>query len=176
MKGFPHWLVREAHHASTRDFYPALVALVRPVQNILFLIVHIISIYVCNAQQPGQAVVQGRISLNVCLWLCLLSSGSFTYSHIPFFTLCISPPLSSLLFSNVLCLLLHPSFLISISPSCSLYLYIQPSLILICVSPLFNVFPFSVPSPSLFNLFSSSISPLLCCAWFSLCSFFEYLI
>jgi hypothetical protein len=36
---FP-WLVRWARSAGTRDFYPALAALVNPVQNIFFLTVH----------------------------------------------------------------------------------------------------------------------------------------
>jgi hypothetical protein len=54
MKGILSWLVRWALHASTEDFYPALAALVSPVQNIFNLCVPI-------AQQPGQAVVQGRL-------------------------------------------------------------------------------------------------------------------
>jgi hypothetical protein len=34
MKGLLPWLVRWARRAGTRDFYPALAALVSPVQNI----------------------------------------------------------------------------------------------------------------------------------------------
>jgi hypothetical protein len=49
--------------AGTRDFYPALAALISPVQHIFFLTVH----YFNFSQQPGQAVEQGRLSLNVCL-------------------------------------------------------------------------------------------------------------
>jgi hypothetical protein len=49
--------------AGTRDFYPALNALINPVQNILFLIVHYFNLCVPIAQQPGQATFQGRLSL-----------------------------------------------------------------------------------------------------------------
>jgi hypothetical protein len=69
MKGALPWLVRWVRHADTRDFNPALAALVSPVQNISFLTVHYFKSYVPVAQQPGQAVVQGRLSLNVCLRL-----------------------------------------------------------------------------------------------------------
>ncbi len=62
-------VVRLACHAGTRNFYPALAALFSPVQNIFFLTVHYFSLCVPNAQQPGQPVVQGRLSLNVCLRL-----------------------------------------------------------------------------------------------------------
>jgi hypothetical protein len=65
MKGFLPSLVRWARHAGTRDFYPALVALVSPVQNIFS---SPYTLCVPIAQQSGQAVVQGRLSLNVCLW------------------------------------------------------------------------------------------------------------
>ncbi len=61
------WLVRLVMPVS-RDFYPALAALVSPVKQkfpyrTLFqsMCLHRL------AQQPGQAVVQGRLSLNVCL-------------------------------------------------------------------------------------------------------------
>jgi hypothetical protein len=36
MKEILHWLVHWALHAGTRDFYPALTALVSPVQNSFF--------------------------------------------------------------------------------------------------------------------------------------------
>jgi hypothetical protein len=36
MKEVLPWLVRWAHRAGTRDFYPALAAPVSPVQNIIF--------------------------------------------------------------------------------------------------------------------------------------------
>jgi hypothetical protein len=51
MKGVLPWLVRCARRAGTRDFFPALVALVGPI-----------------AQQAGQAVVPCRLSLNKWLW------------------------------------------------------------------------------------------------------------
>ncbi len=40
MKGVLPWLVRWARRAGTRDFYPALAALVSPAQNIIFLTVY----------------------------------------------------------------------------------------------------------------------------------------
>jgi hypothetical protein len=55
------------HHAVTRDFCPAFSALVGPVQNIFILTVHCFNPFVLIAQQAGQAVVQGRLSLNVFL-------------------------------------------------------------------------------------------------------------
>jgi hypothetical protein len=55
--------------ASTSDFFcSALAALVDPVQNILFLAVHY-NTFVPMAQQAGQTVVLGRLSLSVCLWM-----------------------------------------------------------------------------------------------------------
>jgi hypothetical protein len=63
MKGILPYLVRWARSAGTRDFYPALAALmVSTVQNIFFLNVHFF-----HLQQPGKAVVQGRLSMNVFL-------------------------------------------------------------------------------------------------------------
>ncbi len=49
-------------------FFPAFAALVGPVQGIFFLAVHYVNSIVPIAQQAGQAVVQGRLSLNLCLW------------------------------------------------------------------------------------------------------------
>ncbi len=62
IKGVLRWLVR---WAGTRDFCPALAALVGTVQNIFFLTVHYFNLFVPIAQQPGQAVVLGRLSLCV---------------------------------------------------------------------------------------------------------------
>jgi hypothetical protein len=67
MKGGP-WLVRLARRASTRGFCLALTALVSPVQSIFFLTAHFVTLWVPIAQQPGHAVLQGRLSLNMCLW------------------------------------------------------------------------------------------------------------
>ncbi len=47
--------------------YHALAALVSPVQNIFFLTVHYFNLYAHIAKQLGQSVVQGHLSLNVCL-------------------------------------------------------------------------------------------------------------
>jgi hypothetical protein len=61
------WLVPWALPVGTRDFCPALAALVGPVQNIFFLSVHYFDSFVPIAQQAGEAVVQSRLSLNMCL-------------------------------------------------------------------------------------------------------------
>jgi hypothetical protein len=67
MKGGLPLVVRWARRAGKREVYPALAALVSPVQN-SFSSPCTTSIYVSpSSQQPGQAVVQGRLSLNVCL-------------------------------------------------------------------------------------------------------------
>jgi hypothetical protein len=54
----------------TNDRGPSLVGFVGlfvPVQNIFFLTAHFFILCVPVAQQPGQAVVPGRLSLNMCL-------------------------------------------------------------------------------------------------------------
>jgi hypothetical protein len=55
-----------AHCVATRDFCCALAALVSPVQNICCLTIRYFNLCVPIAQQDGQAVVQGCLSLNVC--------------------------------------------------------------------------------------------------------------
>jgi hypothetical protein len=65
-------LVRWAYRAGTRDLYPALAALVGPFQYIFFLALHSFSSFVPIAQKAGQAVVLGRLSLNMCLWYIYL--------------------------------------------------------------------------------------------------------
>jgi hypothetical protein len=67
MKGILPWLGRRAHRVGTRDFLLPFDALVGPVQNFFFLAVHYFNFCVPIAQQPGQSVVQGRLSRNVCL-------------------------------------------------------------------------------------------------------------
>jgi hypothetical protein len=57
-------LVRWALLAGTRDFCPALAALVGLEKIIFFLTVHYFNSFVSIAQQAGQAaVVRGRLSL-----------------------------------------------------------------------------------------------------------------
>ncbi len=53
------WFLR----ASTRDFRPALAALVGPVQNIFFLTGHYFPSFVPIAQQAGKAAVPRHLSL-----------------------------------------------------------------------------------------------------------------
>jgi hypothetical protein len=65
MKGVLTWLVRWARRAGKIVFHPALAALARPPQNIFFF--SPFNFCVPIAKQTGQAVVQGRLSLNVCL-------------------------------------------------------------------------------------------------------------
>ncbi len=48
--------------------FSALVALVGPVQNIIFLTVHYFNSFVPIDQQAGQTVLLGRLSLSICLW------------------------------------------------------------------------------------------------------------
>ncbi len=74
-------LVGSFRCAGTRDFYPALIAQVSQVQNICFFFaLHYFTLYVPIALQPGQAVVQGRRSLNVCLWSEYCKDTDSTYS------------------------------------------------------------------------------------------------
>ncbi len=61
------WLVRWARSAGSIDFCPALAALVIPIQNIICITAHFLTLLVPITQPPGQAVVLGRLSL--CLWL-----------------------------------------------------------------------------------------------------------
>ncbi len=70
MKGVHPWLARWARRAGTQDFFnPVLAAPVSPVQNIFFLAAYFFTLYVPIAQQPGKAVVPGRLSLNMYLWM-----------------------------------------------------------------------------------------------------------
>ncbi len=49
----------------------------QPSTKYVFLTVHYFILCVLIAQQPGQAVVQGHLSLNVCLWLGLQQFSNF---------------------------------------------------------------------------------------------------
>ncbi len=60
-------LDRVACRAGTRDFSPALTALICPVQNIFSSPVHYFNCFVANAQQARQSAVLGRLSLNMSL-------------------------------------------------------------------------------------------------------------
>jgi hypothetical protein len=64
MKGILSWLIPCTRRAGTRDYYPALATLVSTVQNIFFPSpVHYFTLCDPISQLPGQAVVQGRLSL-----------------------------------------------------------------------------------------------------------------
>ncbi len=84
MKGSGLGWLRWAGRAGT--FCPASAALVGPAQNIFSLAVHYINSFVPIAPQAGQAVVLGRLSINMCLslgesitYLCVHSRmGSLT--------------------------------------------------------------------------------------------------
>jgi hypothetical protein len=56
-------MVRWARRDSTIHFCPALADLVSLVRNITFLTAHFFALLVPIAQQPGQAVVLGHLSL-----------------------------------------------------------------------------------------------------------------
>jgi hypothetical protein len=62
MKGVLPWLVCWTRRAGTKDFSSASAALVSPVQNFQFLIVHFFNAFDPIAQQTGQAAVLGRLS------------------------------------------------------------------------------------------------------------------
>jgi hypothetical protein len=72
MKGVLPCLVRWACRAGTRYFFPALAALVGPVQYIFSLAVYYFNSFVPIAQEDGQeallVVVVVRLSLSICLW------------------------------------------------------------------------------------------------------------
>ncbi len=70
LKAVLSWLVRWACHAGTRDFCFASAALVGPVQKSFFprrTLFQIFNAFVPIAQQAGQAAMQGRLSLSLCL-------------------------------------------------------------------------------------------------------------
>jgi len=69
MRGVLPWLVRWTCRTGTRDFCPALAALVGPVENIYFLTVRYFNFCVPIAQQARQAAVLDRLSLSMCLWV-----------------------------------------------------------------------------------------------------------
>jgi hypothetical protein len=55
MKGVHLWLVRFARRARTKDFYPALAALIIPVQNMFRLTVNYLNLcvpWVCSRAGP----------------------------------------------------------------------------------------------------------------------------
>ncbi len=68
VKGVLPWLGRWVCRAGTRDFCPALAALIGPVRNFVFLTVHYFNSFVPIAQQARQATLLGRLSLSMCLW------------------------------------------------------------------------------------------------------------
>jgi hypothetical protein len=62
-KGVLPWLVHWPRRAGTRIFRPALAALVGSVPNIFFLTANYFTSFVPIAQQTGQEVVPGLLSL-----------------------------------------------------------------------------------------------------------------
>ncbi len=79
MKGFLPWLVPLGSSGRYKRLYPTLAALVSPVQNILFPQRAYFNLCVPIAQQ---VVVQGRLSLKICLQgsksVSVLSAGEST--------------------------------------------------------------------------------------------------
>ncbi len=66
----PSWVGSLGSSCWYKKFLSCLgCSIVGPIQNIFFLTVHYFKSFVPIAQQAGQAVVSGRLSLNVCLWL-----------------------------------------------------------------------------------------------------------
>jgi hypothetical protein len=72
MKGVLPWSVRCNRRTGTRDCWPALAAQVGPVQNIFVLTVHYFTSFAPTAQEAGQAVVPGRLSLCVSEYVPVL--------------------------------------------------------------------------------------------------------
>ncbi len=70
MKGVLPWLVRWACCAGTRNFGPALAALLA--QYKIFFLHHISINLSPSPQQAGQAVVLGRLSFSMCPWRATL--------------------------------------------------------------------------------------------------------
>ncbi len=84
MTGVLPSLVSWSCHSGTRDFCPALAALVGPGKNIFFLTVHYFTSFVPIAQRAGQAGMPRRLSRNMFLWsnhnICVLYGiGRFPY-------------------------------------------------------------------------------------------------
>jgi hypothetical protein len=101
------WLVSWSRHASTKDFFPALAALASSVLNIFFPhCVHYFNLCVPFAQQPGKAVVQGRLSLNVCLRLSIVPVSVIVILHS-----CLSAPLPSIVHVVHICTQAEAEFL-----------------------------------------------------------------
>ncbi len=75
MKGVLPWLVRWTCRTGTRDFCPALAALVGPVENIYFLIIHYFNFF-CPHRPASYACRQP------CWIACLLVCVS-GYTHTP---------------------------------------------------------------------------------------------
>jgi hypothetical protein len=73
MKGALPWVVCWAFRACTRYICPALPALVGPIQKIFFLTEDYFNSFVQIAEQAEQAVMLGRLSLNMCLWVNFLT-------------------------------------------------------------------------------------------------------
>jgi hypothetical protein len=62
-------LVGSLARVGTRDFCPALATIVGLVQNMCFFTIHYFTSFVLIAQQAGQTVMPGHLSLNMRLWL-----------------------------------------------------------------------------------------------------------
>jgi hypothetical protein len=80
LKGVLPWLVRWARHAGKRNFYPALAALVGPVQNIFFLTVHYFKSFIPIARQARKAVVPSRLSLGLTVYKNYNSLNNFVFT------------------------------------------------------------------------------------------------
>ncbi len=63
---FLRWFVRLV--ILYKRFFPALATLISPAQNIFFLTANYFTSFVSIAQQAGQVVMPGRLSLNTRLW------------------------------------------------------------------------------------------------------------
>jgi hypothetical protein len=86
MKGVLPWLVRLAWFACTRDILFCLGCSSRPSKKYFFPLrtQQDLTSFVPIAHQAGQAVVLGRLSLSMCLWVNSLCGRNTTHTAASF--------------------------------------------------------------------------------------------
>jgi hypothetical protein len=110
MKGVLPWLIRWTRHAGTKDFCPALAAVVTivPVQNIIFLTVHFFTLLVPISQLGRQACWVVCLCVSECtstacnyfVWTVLQILYSALFLFIRLFSLCLFLTISSSFYSD----------------------------------------------------------------------------
>jgi hypothetical protein len=147
MKGILHWWVHWARRAGTRDFYPVLADLQSAKYKKVFLHCTLFHFTCPIAQQPGQTVVPGHMSLKMCLCLCQQN-----FVLCPFF----NKKSSSSAFSSFLHAFLSNIFISFFSSIVLInHLFPFPDLSIIIFFPIFSFVSF------LTSYISISLCPLL---------------